>query len=150
MLRLLMAVSGDGLLCRGPHDDMVWTGSTDKRLFRVLTSVGRVCAVGSGTRGLMRDLPGRTLLELSRDGHTGYTLETFAQDHPDGWLLGGPTVAEAALRAGLVGEVYLSWITDVKLRSGRPAGPVFSPYLDEKFLSVTFDEVLLECYGTKP
>ncbi len=146
-MRLLMAVSADGFLCRGPADDMTWTGSMDKRLFRVLTSVGRVCAAGSTTRDLMRDLPGRTLLRLSQDD---YTLEDFAEDYPDGWLLGGPTVAEVALRAGLVGEVYLSWIMNVKLESGMLARTVFPLYLADKFLSVTFDEVLLECYGTKP
>ena len=90
-MRLLMAVSGDGFLCRGPSDDMSWTGKVDKLLFRVLTGVGRVCAVGSTTRRVMRDLPGRTLLELSCADHTGYTLEMFARDHPGGWLLGGPT-----------------------------------------------------------
>lgn len=146
-MRLLMAVSADGLLCRGPSDDMKWTGRTDKLLFRILTGVGRVCAAGSTTRDLVRSLPGRTLIGLSRDD---YTLEAFAEEHPDGWLLGGPTVTEAALRAGLVDEVYLSWITDVKLGNGVAAGPVFKPYLYDKFLSVTLDNVLLECYETGP
>ncbi len=144
-MRLLMAVSADGFLCKGPADDMKWTGKTDKLLFRVLTGVGRVCAAGSTTRDLIRSLPGRTLLGLSRNG---YALEAFAEEYPDGWLLGGPTVVKAALRASLVDEVYLSWITDVKLGSGVAAGPVFKPYLDDKFLSITLDNVLLECYET--
>ncbi len=145
-MRLLMAVSSDGFLCRGPTDDMTWTGRTDKLLFRILTGVGRVCAAGSTTRDLVRSLPGRTLLGLSRDG---YTLEDFAKEYPDGWLLGGPTVVVAALEVGLVSEVYLSWITNVKLGGGVAAAPIFMPHLADKFLSVTLDNVLLECYETK-
>ncbi len=145
-MRLLMAVSADGFLCKGPTDDMTWTGRTDKLLFRILTGVGRICAAGSTTRDLMRSLPGRTLLELSRDG---YTLKDFATEYPDGWLLGGPTVAAAALEAGLVSEVYISWILGTKLWSGVRATPVFMPHLADKFLSVTLDNILLECYETK-
>ncbi len=144
-MRLLMAVSADGFLCRGPTDDMMWTGSMDKRLFRVLTGVGRVCAAGSTTRDVMRDLPGRTLFELSRGG---YTLEDFARDHPNGWLLGGPTVAEAALRAKLLDEVHLSWICDVRLGSGVAADSVFKDHLTDKYMSTTFGDVVLECYET--
>ncbi len=144
-MRLLMVVSADGFLCSGPADDMMWTGSMDKRLFRVLTGVGRVCAAGSTTRDIVRNLPGRTLFGLSRHG---YTLEDFAGDHPDGWLLGGLTVAVAALRAKLLDEVHLSWICDVKLGSGVAADLVFKDHLTDKYMSTTFGNVVLECYET--
>lgn len=104
-MRLLMAVSADGYLCLGPNDDMKWTGPTDKKLFRALTSVGGVCAVGVTTYHLTPSLDGRQLIPLSR---RGYTLDRLQEEHPDAWLLGGPTVAKAALDAGLVTEAHIN------------------------------------------
>lgn len=116
MLRLILAVSADGYLSRGPHDDMEWTGSPDKKVFRLLTSVGGVCAAGSTTWAHMPELPGRRVVPISRClavqhrmGHSEHamSLGTFAHRFPNGWLLGGPTVAMDALDCGLVDQVYL-------------------------------------------
>ncbi len=106
-MRLLLAMSADGYLCSGPDDDMGWTGPTDKKLFRMLTSVGEVCAVGMTTYRFMPALDGRLLIPLSRGG---YTLKRLQEEHPDAWLLGGPTVAKAALDAGLVTEAHINEI----------------------------------------
>lgn len=116
-MKLLMAVSADGYLCSGPDDDMIWTGTTDKLLFRMLTSVGGVCAVGLNTYHLMPALDSRQLIPLSRHG---YTLERLQEEHPDAWLLGGPTIAKAALDAGLVTEVHLNEIVNYYLEDGVP------------------------------
>lgn len=114
-MRLLMAVSTDGYLCRGPDDDMDWTGPADKALFRVLTSVGGVCAAGTTTWNLMPALEARQLIPLSREG---YTLRRLEDEHPEAWLLGGPTVANAALCRSLVREVHLSVVHGVWLHEG--------------------------------
>lgn len=113
-LRLVMAVSRDGYLSRCKGDTMEWLGPTDKAVFRILTGVGGVCGVGSGTAPHMpNELPGRALVVLSR---SGTTLGDFAERHPGAWLLGGPTLAAAALEQDLLDEVHLC-------RSDRRAFP---------------------------
>lgn len=136
MLKLIMAVSADGFLARGPDDDMRWTGKTDKKLFRLLTSVGAVCGAGTTTWRQMPELKGRRLVPISRQPGqamkptkpltTGMlpalerfvsdstfiteplmTLGQFAHSHPGAWLIGGPTVALEALDCNLVNQVYL-------------------------------------------
>lgn len=122
MLKLILAVSADGYLARGPRDDMSWTGRDDKAAFRLLTSVGGRCAVGARSWALMpAELPGRSLVPLTQDGRLVYhgldrtgacpeastTVGRFAHANPAGWLLGGPSLAHEALDLGLVDQVYL-------------------------------------------
>lgn len=114
-MKLIMAVSSDGYLCDGPEDDMSWTGPLDKALFRALTSVGGLCAVGQATYGLMPPLVGRQLIPLSS---MGYQLGRLHTEHPDAWLLGGPTLGRLALLAGFVTEFHLNTIHDTELGHG--------------------------------
>lgn len=103
-LKLIMAVSSDGYLARGPDDDMRWTGKLDKTLFHLMTSVGGVCGTGSKTWSFMPTLPGRLLLRLTR---SGTSVREFSERYPGAWLLGGPTVARGALEMDLVAEAHL-------------------------------------------
>lgn len=126
-LKLIMAMSADGFLCRGSDDDMRWTGLTDKRLFHALTMTGGAMGAGRKTCALLPPLPGRTLVCLS-NGPADYayfptrgyssrekavmqvpqmSLGMFAHRYPGAWLLGGPTVASEALDTQLVDEVHL-------------------------------------------
>jgi dihydrofolate reductase len=109
MLKLIMGVSADGFVAKGPKDDMTWLGPWDKKAFRMLTLVGGICGVGSKTRPLMPEvLPGRTIFTLSTRHVSGaMTLERFARLHPGAWLLGGQSIAVRALSESLVGEVHL-------------------------------------------
>jgi dihydrofolate reductase len=132
-MRLLMAVSVDGFLCIGPDDDMTWTGPADKTLFRALTSVGGICAAGSATWRIMPRLEGRQLIPVSR---SGYTLHRLEAEHPEAWLIGGPTIAVAALRLGLVTEMHLSVVHSYRLGSGvsvRCLGDLSRPSMQTHF-----------------
>lgn len=114
-MRLAMAVSADGYLARGPEDDMRWLGPWDKAAFRILTGVGGVLGVSRRSRRLMPEtLQGREVLSLSsgglgqEDGQFSWgTVSDFGRIFPDGWLLGGPTLALHALEARMVREVHL-------------------------------------------
>lgn len=131
-MRLILAVSADGHLARGPEDDMSWTGLTDKRLFRLLTLVGSVCVAGSRTWLQMPKLGGRLVLPLSRehgrvldhpDGRqeAAMSLGKAFYRFPDAWLLGGPTVAMEALEANLVDQVYLCRAENAVLHEAQAA-----------------------------
>ncbi|ADK73416.1 dihydrofolate reductase [Roseobacter phage RDJL Phi 1] len=113
-MRLILGVSADGFLAREKNDRMDWLGPTDKAVFRILTGVGGVCGVGARSAACMPpNLHGRDMVILSRNGRR---LEDFAYSHPDGWLLGGPTLAMAALEQDLLSEVHIC-------RSSRKAFP---------------------------
>lgn len=104
-MKLVMAISKDGYVARGEHDTMQWTGSTDKALFKLVTLIGGgVVAAGCKTAAILPALEGRSVLALSRGG---YTLHDFAEEYPEGVLIGGQTVALEALELGLIDEVIL-------------------------------------------
>jgi len=117
IMRLVMAVSKDGYIARGPEDDMSWLGATDKAVFRILTGVGhRQMAVGRrSAKSMPFKLEGRVLNVLSGRSD-GKKLDEFYAKYPDAWLLGGQTLALIALEAGYVDEVHLC-------RSDRMAFP---------------------------
>jgi dihydrofolate reductase len=144
-LKLIMAVSADGLLARGPEDDMSWTGGDDKAAFRLMTMSGGVLGVGSRTYDRLPRLPGRTVVRISSQ-EASVTLGKFAYAHPDAWLLGGPTVALSALQSGLVGEAHLCR-SPVALGSGIVDR--ITPFLQDKPSwklagETRFGEVLVE------
>lgn len=134
-LKVLMAVSADGYVARGEDDDMSWTGSEDKKVFRLLTHVGTdPIGVGAKTFRQMPPLKGRQLQPISRkrtffiehaplpnplvDGWPettsvrrymiqSKTLEQFFRENLSAWLIGGQTLALSAVRQGLVDQVFL-------------------------------------------
>lgn len=133
-LKLIMACSEDGIVSLAPDDDMSWTGTDDKRAFRLLTSVGGVLGAGRRTFEQLPTLKGRRTYCLSSrrgvvmnaaareamqfpfsDGPVSddaayeetLTLGQFAHRFPEAWLIGGQTVALEALQLQMVGEVFL-------------------------------------------
>lgn len=106
-MRLIMAASSDGFVAKGPVDDMSWLGPHDKMAFRLLSVAGSgVCGASALTLDQMpAHLPGRQLVRITR---SNFCLATFAQQYgPDCALIGGQTLALAALRDSLVKVVHL-------------------------------------------
>jgi dihydrofolate reductase len=121
-MRGLMAVSRDGYLCRDENDDMTWTGSIDKALFRLLT-VGQSdnLYAGKRTAAMMPPLPGRRVVPIVRDVMTekGVQLNFVGQLRDHAWLIGGPTIMRAALDAGYITHLHLVCVPHV-LGGGIP------------------------------
>lgn len=117
MLRGIMAVSADGYVCKGPNDDMRWTGSADKRLFREQT-MDQTVGFGSRTFDLMPKLKGRRMVRISSaaEGRLPFpendemTLGDFYLNCPDGHLAGGQTVLISAIKEGFCDRVVLSHV----------------------------------------
>lgn len=102
-----MAVSADGFIAKGATDDMKWLGPHDKTAFKLLTLAGNgACGVSEKSARLMPPyLEGRTIHKISREQ---LPLEFFAKRYgPDCSLLGGQTLALAALRQELVTSVHI-------------------------------------------
>jgi dihydrofolate reductase len=121
--RLLLAVSLDGFLARGPKDDMKWTCPTDKAIFRLLTLSGGNLLAGRATAEQLPNLGGRKVVVLSRQHCQGITLQEAAWSNRDAWLIGGPTVAEEALRLNLVERAFIC-NSAVSLGDGIPFAPL--------------------------
>lgn len=131
-MKLLMAVSSDGFLARGPEDDMKWTGRADKAMFRCLTLADpNPLLVGSATARQMPPLKDRKLVTITRTPGvenrealtTHLDLEYAAWLYPEAWVIGGPTLALAALKAGLINRAFLM-VVDVVLGSGLSVKPI--------------------------
>lgn len=116
-MKLIMAISEDGYVANGPEDDMLWTGSVDKAIFRLLTSTSNALAASSYSCYMIPNkLPGRgQLYSLSTDPRRGMPIEDFSLMFPDAWLLGGQTLALYALKNGLVNQAYLSRVPDTHI-----------------------------------
>lgn len=121
-MKLIMAVSKDGFVARGPDDDMSWTGPVDKAVFKLLTSTSDVLAVSAKTLQYMPNtLPGRgKLYALSTDPRRGIALEDFAGMFPDAWLLGGQELGLYAMKNGFANKAYICRVLDKELSVGNP------------------------------
>lgn len=111
-MKLLLASSADGYLCRDALDDMKWTGKLDKAIFKLLTLSGEPLLAGTTTFNQMPQLQGRDLIQVSR-GTGENTLENLAQQFPNAWVIGGPTLARAALEKGLIDTAYISVVPEM-------------------------------------
>lgn len=106
-MKLMLAVSQDGFLCTGESDDMRWTGRSDKLLFKWLTMTGGPVIVGRKTAALLPALKHRQVHHISRSPALGITLEEAARQFPDAWCIGGPILAEEALKHGLIDRAFI-------------------------------------------
>jgi len=108
-MKLIMAVSGDGFVAKGPDDDMSWVGPIDKAVFKLLTSTSDVLAVSAKSLEYMpKELPGRgRLFGLSTDPRRGVPLEDFAAMYPNAMLLGGQELGLYAMKNGFVDKAYI-------------------------------------------
>jgi dihydrofolate reductase len=156
-MRLLLASSRDGFLCRGADDDMRWTGSADKFAFKLLTmsDCGAPLLAGGTTFDMLPPLPGRHVLRLSRQPrefgkHHKLDLHVAAQCFPRAWLIGGPTVAEEALRLGMVKSAFIC-VAAVDLEGGVPIRPLMEHMPKKPCHRIRFDgvEVLVYSEGGK-
>jgi dihydrofolate reductase len=146
--KVLMAVSGDGFVARGPEDRMEWTGQTDKGIFRLLTLTGGSHKVLAGRRtaDLLPKLADREVVAISRTYHKGITLQEAAWAHRDAWLIGGLDVVLAALDANLVEQVVLCQTT-ARLGGGISVEPLLNKLDRDCHHRIKLGEVYVNLYS---
>lgn len=117
-MKLILAVSADGFVAKGPVDDMSWTGKLDKAIFKLLTLSGNnQLWAGYTTYCQMPILAHRTVHPISRDNEKGYSLSSNLFKEDD-WLIGGQTVAIEAIKSNLIDELCLCHSREVNLNDG--------------------------------
>lgn len=138
-MKLILAHSADGYLAREDDpDDMGWTGTYDKRIFRLLTAISGKVAAGRRSAKVLPPLPGREVLTLTRSPER---VGEYNLDHPrlrqeDIWLIGGPTVAAEAIRRRLVTLVVFCEC-EARLGSGTLLTQVTSVLHKQRWEQVT-------------
>jgi dihydrofolate reductase len=139
-MKLVMAISIDNFIAKHEADPMDWLGPVDKKVFRIMTGVGGICAAGRVTAELMPGLIGRRVITLTRNG---MTLDHVAGLYPNAWLLGGQTVAINAFLRGYIDEVHLCR-SPMKIFNGIPE--MISPWLKTPVMKTRLDEYIVEVY----
>ena len=126
---LLMALTVDGKIARGPEDFPDWTGSEDKRLFKNTTLKAGVLIMGSKTYDTIgKPLPGRKNIVLSRDKSRVSSHEdlVFTSKNPrevlselrrEGYetvvLAGGSQINTLFARDDLIDEIHVTYVPRV-------------------------------------
>ena len=118
---LVAAVSADGFIAREHNEFAGWSSSEDKKVFVELTKRAGVMVMGSTTyKTIGKALPGRRNIVYTRGVIEQDGIETTAEDpadllkrlEQDGFdevsIIGGATIYDMFLRAGLITDVYLT------------------------------------------
>ena len=130
-LDVVLAMSSDNFFAKNGWDNMKWTGSDDKLLFKALTMYDNTTLLcGPKTVESMPPLKHRNVRVVRTQASDFYPAsewlfyrEITFKDLPKdknligAKLIGGPTLVEAAIDAGYVRSAYISEI-DKELGSG--------------------------------
>ena len=126
---LLMALTVDGKIARGPEDFPDWTGTEDKRMFKKSTLKAGVLIMGSKTYDTIgKPLPGRKNIVLSRNKSRVSQHEdlVFTSKNPrelisdlrrEGYetviLAGGSQINTLFARNDLIDEIHVTYVPRV-------------------------------------
>jgi dihydrofolate reductase len=121
---LVMAMTLDGKIGKGPDHFPDWTGSADKRLFAEVSKRAGVVIMGSKTYAtLKKPLPGRKIVVMTRRGDRASAdpsvvfsnrapdplLEELEQEgYREAVLAGGATINTLFARAGRIDEMLVT------------------------------------------
>lgn len=123
---LLMALTVDGKIARGPEDFPDWTGTEDKRMFKDSTLKAGVLIMGSKTYDTIgKPLPGRKNIVLSRNQtrvsqHDNLVFtskrprDILAELQQEGYktvvLAGGSQINTLFARDDLIDEIHVTYV----------------------------------------
>jgi dihydrofolate reductase len=126
---LLMALTVDGKIARGPEDFPDWTGTEDKRMFKNSTLKAGVLIMGSKTYDTIgKPLPGRKNIVLSRNKsrvsrHENLVFtskkpqEVISALRKEGYktviLAGGSQINTLFARDDLIDEIHVTYVPRV-------------------------------------
>lgn len=149
-MKAIFVESLNGYMAKGPDDDMLWTPSLDKKIFRLFTSAyGGVCICSRNTYNLLpRKMIGdvnRRFIVATRTGQT--TLRSLNKIYPNAVLIGGPTFLKSAFDEGVI-DTFI--VTTVK-KSIKNNERYENPFIDELIkldtqCEVDFNEMTVRIY----
>ncbi len=137
-MQLILGISADKYVSKGPNDNMKWLGSDDKSIFKLLTLGAHNVnfAASSKTCDYIPFLPGRgPVIRLSRND---YSLDKFYNKNPNGVLLGGQTIAEEAIKSKIIDRVHLCF-SPVILDPEKNNHTYAQKFILDKYIEKEFD-----------
>jgi dihydrofolate reductase len=149
-MKFIAAISPDGYMAQGANDNMSWTPKIDKKIFQLISSLNNgICFVSEQTmKNMPQNLPGRTLIPLSRKG---LTLQLAEKMFPNSLLIGGPTLLRAANQLNLIDELIINQVNYLKPFRDIPEEYRF-PFeelqhiITNKIISIEFGDVTTSIY----
>lgn len=149
-MKAVFVESYNGYMARNDKDDMKWTPSLDKKIFKLLTfALGGVCVCSEKTYKL---LPPKILNDGRKFVVAGRTqfnsLSALNKKYPDAVLVGGPTFLRAAYRLGVIDTFIVTTVYD-EIKSTEEYKNPFTEILTKPVCSVALDGMAVRIYKGK-
>lgn len=150
-MKAIFVESGNGYLAKGPDDDMSWTPSLDKKIFKLLTYVyGGICVCSKRTYELlplkMRNDSNRTFICADRTGSR--SLQHLNILFPNAVLIGGPTFLKAAFDAGVIDIFIVTTVEKTIKNNPKYENPFLNMLLMANQIGeVEFDDLTVRLYN---
>lgn len=149
-MKAIFVESSNGYLAKGPDDDMSWTPSLDKKIFKLLTYVyGGVCICSKRTYELlplkMRNDSNRTFICADRTGSR--SLQHLNMLFPNAVLIGGPTFLKAAFDAGVIDTFIVTTVEKTIKNNSKYENPFIDLLLKANQTGeVEFNDLVVRIY----
>lgn len=149
-MKAIFVESQNGYLAKGPDDDMSWTPSLDKKLFKLLSlAFGGVYVCSRRTYML---LPKKMVLDENRKFIIAEKAGINSLYHlnkmfPNAVLLGGPTFLKAAYNAKVIDSFIITTV-EQRIRNNRKyENPFIDILLQQELIGeVKFNELTVRVY----
>lgn len=130
-MKALYATSFNGYMATGPDDDMSWTGTADKQLFKLITTVAKECVISKNLSVMLPDKvlrdPNRKFIICDRNIEER-NLKRCNFWYKDSILLGGPLFIKEALGEDVLDMVIECVVQDVIFANIRYEKPNLEKY----------------------
>lgn len=149
-MKAIFVESQNGYLAKNAEDDMTWTPSLDKKLFKLLTyAYGGICVVSLHTYQL---LPKKMLYDGDRqfiiaEKYGPKSLYNLNKLYPNAVLIGGPRFLRAANEAKVI-DTFIVTTTNTTIKNNTKYE---NPFIDKFLLmepkcTINFEEMTVRVY----
>lgn len=149
-MKAIFVESQNGYLAKGPEDDMSWTPSLDKKLFRLLScAFGGIYVCSRATYMLlpqkMKEDNRRRFIIAERAGIN--SLYYLNKRFPNAVLLGGPTFLKAAYKMKVIDTFIVTTTENTIKNNSRYENPFIDILLQQEMIgSIEFPELTVRIY----
>lgn len=146
-MKAIFCESSNGYLARNESDTMEWTGSLDKQMFKLLTTIGGVCVCSKHTYSLLpqKMLQGsRQFIVAERTGKN--SLVELNKIYPYAYLIGGPAFLSAAYKLGVI-DMFIVTTVAQDIQSTEKYKNPFTTILKNPACKLVLDTVSIKVYN---
>lgn len=147
-MKAVFVESYNGYMARNDKDDMKWTPSLDKKIFKLLTyAFGGVCVVSKHTYSL---LPQKMLNDgrkfIVADRSVSNSLQMLNIKYPNAVLIGGVAFLQEAYKLGVI-DTFIVTTVDKEI---EPNERYKNPFKFKKpECVIPFDDMIIRIYKEK-